>query len=168
MKQKMIKKIGYSTIPVAFMLMSSAAQAVTVTPDATASANILAPLTIAETTSMDFGDVYSDALSVTVIMDTLGARTGTATASGVSAAGVFTLTGEASTSFSITPIANITIDDVGLGVAMNVTGFNHNATATPALDGTGNATFNVGATLTLNAGQLPGAYTGTYSVEVLY
>ena len=40
---------------------------------------------------------------------------------------------------------------------MAVDSFNHDAGGAPALDGTGNDSFNVGATLSIGAGQLAGA-----------
>ena len=51
---------------------------------------------------------------------------------------------------------------------MSIAGFNHDLGATPVLDGTGNATLNVGAVLTVGAAQAAGAYTGTFDVTVVY
>ena len=137
----------------------------------TATAEVLAPLGITQTTEMDFGTVAGETASATtVVLTTAGATSSIdgAFTSGTTAAGVFAVTGEASQAYSITLPADSTVTLTGAGAPMAVDGFNHDAVASPALDGTGNDSFNVGATLTIGAGQLAGTYNGSYTVTVDY
>jgi Domain of unknown function (DUF4402) len=138
--------------------------------NASASANVLTPLDITAGAAMDFGDVAGDVTSATtVVLTTLGVTSSTdgASAAGTPAAGVFNVTGAGTLSYSITLPADGTVTLGGAGTAMAVNGFNHDAGGAPALTG-GTASFNVGATLTINANQTAGAYTGNYDVTVNY
>ena len=136
----------------------------------TATANVLAPLAISQTTGMDFGDVAGDTTSATtVVLTTAGATSSGdgAYTGGTPAAGTFAVTGGNSLAYSITlPGAAVTLTS-GANT-MTVDTFNHDAGGSPALDGTGNGSFNVGATLNLGAAQAAGVYNGTYTVTVEY
>ena len=150
-------------------LYSQTARAADVT--GTATAEVLAPLAISQTTQMNFGDVAGDSASATtVVLTTAGATSSVdgAYTGGSPAAGAFAVTGGASLAYSITLPADGTVVLTGPGVDMDVDGFNHDAGGSPALDGTGNDSFNVGATLSLGAGQVAGTYNGSYTVTVDY
>ena len=56
----------------------------------------------------------------------------------------------------------------GPGTAMALGNFTHDAGGSPAFDGSGDLSFNVGADLTVNASQAAGEYSGSYSVTVDY
>lgn len=56
----------------------------------------------------------------------------------------------------------------GPGDAMVLDQLSHNAGVTPVTDHQGNLMFNVGGRLNVNAGQIQGAYSGTYAVSVNY
>lgn len=136
----------------------------------TATADVLAPLGISQSVEMDFGTVAGDTASATTVVLTTAGTTSSidgAFTSGTPAAGIFDVTGEPSQAYSITlPAAPVTLTS---GVnTMSATAFNHDAGASPALDGTGNDSFNVGATLNLAAGQPAGTYNGSYTVTVDY
>ena len=137
----------------------------------TATAEVLAPLGISQTAEMDFGTIAGETASATtVVLTTAGATSsidGAYTGPG-SAAGVFAVTGEPSQAYSITLPADGAVFLTGAGAPMAVNGFNHDAGGSPALDGTGDDSFNVGATLTIGAGQLAGTYNGSYTVTVDY
>lgn len=135
----------------------------------TATANVLAPLTITQATQMDFGDVAGDTASATtVVLTTAGATSSIdgAYTGGSPAAGGFDVTGGDNLAYNITLPASTTLTDGGN--SMTVDNFNHDAGGAPALNGSGNASFNVGATLNLGAAQPAGVYNGTYTVTVDY
>ena len=148
-------------------LYSAVATAASVT--ANASANVIVPLTIAESVGMDFGDVSVGAAGGTVVIDTAGGRTVTgdaeAVTGGTQAAGVYNVSGSGTKAYTITFPASAVISSGGNN--MTVDNFTHNAGASPALSG-GTGSFAVGARLTINPAQPPGAYTGTYSLTVNY
>jgi len=150
-----------------FGLMSQSALAATGT--ANASAVILTPISIANNTGLDFGDVYPDSATAgTVTVDATGARTaGGAAALGATpgAAAQFTVSGQASALYTITlPAAAVTLTS-GAN-SMTIDTFTTDGTGT--LDGTGNEVINVGATLNVSANQAPGTYSGTFDVTVNY
>jgi len=148
-------------------LYSAAASAASVT--ANASANVITPLTIAEGSGMDFGDVSVGTAGGTVILDTTGGRSVTgdaeAVTGGTEAAGVYNVTGLGTKAYSISFPASALISSGGNTMTVNT--FTHDAGATPALTG-GLDSFNVGATLVIGPSQAPGAYSGTYSLTVNY
>lgn len=128
------------------------------------------PITLTKTGDLDFGEISPSTGITTVIVTTASATTGS-TASlvgGTPAAASFDVGGLAARTYSITLPSSTTIDDAGAGVIMTVNSFNHDAGGTPALDGSGTDTFNVGATLTVGADQLAGSYIGSFDVTVDY
>lgn len=133
-----------------------------------ASAIIQAAITLSEDTAMDFATITADPAGDTVSLTTAAAisSTGTSTFSGTPAAGAFSGTGTASTAVTI----SFSSGDVltGPGTDMALGNFSHDAGGSPAFDGTGNLSFNVGADLTVNATQAAGTYNGTYTVTVDY
>jgi hypothetical protein len=139
---------------------------------ATASATIVGPIAIANTTNMNFGNVAVGASGGTVVMTPAGVRSVTggvtlpATAGTVSAA-AFNVTGVDTYTFAITlPVAAVTITS-GANT-MTVTNF----TSTPSGTGTisGTTSLTVGATLNVSANQPSGNYvSGTpFTVTVNY
>ncbi|MGF1593488.1 MAG: DUF4402 domain-containing protein [Kiloniellaceae bacterium] len=132
-----------------------------------ASAEIQQAISITEDTAMDFGTIAVDGSGGTVTIDSTGDVTGPAgyTFTGSPAAGTFTASGDASTAVTIGFTAGSL---TGPGAAMTLNNFTHDAGGTPALDGTGDLTFNVGADLVVNAAQVSGSYSGTYTVTVNY
>ena len=81
---------------------------------------------------------------------------------------IFSVTGQESQSFKVTLPADGVVSIESGGNSMNITDFDHNLGETPALDGTGNATLNVGAVLNVGVTQAAGVYTGTFDVTVAY
>ncbi|MBN8829506.1 MAG: DUF4402 domain-containing protein [Sphingomonadales bacterium] len=148
-------------------------------PDADASVTIILPITIAQTTALNFGRIVKgdEAGSVTVNKDT-GAfdftnAGGAVAASGAGIApsrGVFTVGGEAGTGFDIDVDASVVLtsqNDDELTVTLTGDG-------TGTLSGTlgsavaGSATVYVGGSLALLADTPAGSYTGTYAISVTY
>ncbi len=143
------------------------------TEQTTATATIVGPLTLTKVSDMDFGTIAVSAATGTVVLATDNTRSATGGASlvpplnGVAAS--FTVAGQATETFAITLPLDGTVSLTGPGVAMPVTGFNHNAGANPALNGSGAASFTVGATLATGASQASGVYTSaSFPVTVSY
>lgn len=138
--------------------------------DATASADIVSPITISDgVTDLNFGKIIKDAAGGTVTIAVNGDRSGTApivTASAKSAA-EFTVNASENYTYSVNlPSDGFLIKNAG-GAQMELSSFNHNLGTTPT--GTGaDQTLNVGATLTVNANQAEGNYSGTMTVTVAY
>ncbi|MHC4984433.1 MAG: DUF4402 domain-containing protein [Planctomycetota bacterium] len=120
-------------------------QAWAASANSNADAEVVAPIGISNTTGMNFGRVSPTGVAGTVVLDTAGSRTATNVdllSGGTVAAAAFAVTGGAT--------------------------LTHDAGGAPALDGTGNDSFNVGATLNVGAAQAAGSYTGTFSVTADY
>jgi hypothetical protein len=150
-------------------LYTSVASAASITADA--DARVIAALIITQTNGINFGDVVAGAAISTIQVDTSGTPSVTLgdaqLAGGTVLSGAYTLSGQASKSYSIT-LPTLAVNITSGGNTMTVTAFNHNAGAAPALDGAGAGGFNVGATLNMSAGQAAGTYTGTWPLIVNY
>ena len=157
------------------------AQSTATTNDATANANVIAPITIANGLTLEFGNVVAGAGTVTIAAAT-GNRTDSVPAltpggqKGTVRAATFNVTGEGTSTYAITLPSNaVTLSD-GAGVpnTMTVNAFTVAAGTTGSVTGTvgtlaaGAGVLNVGATLNVAALQAPGSYTGTYAVTVAY
>ncbi len=163
------KILSISAILSALAVMPASVQAATTSASATAV--VLTPIAISTTTNMSFGDVYADnATPGTVVLATTGSRSvtgGATTGATAGAAAVFAVTGNASATYAITlPTTDVTLVSGGNNMIVNT--YVHDAGGAPALDGTGNASFNVGATLNVGAAQAPGTYTANFNVIANY
>ena len=134
-----------------------------------ASATIATPISVSENTSLAFGTILAGASQSTIVVSTAGARSvgsGDATLlGGTPAAAAFDVTGEGSTSYSVSFTAG-TLTRAGGSETMTVDTFTDDSGGSIA--GGGSDSFNVGATLTVAANQTAGSYTGTYTVSVDY
>ena len=137
----------------------------------TASATIVAPITITPVLDLAFGKISANSGGTVIVNATTAARS---LASGNSVlvnqgntttAATFSITGEGSSTFSITlPSAPINITHTNAVNTMSVGSFTSTSSALVA----GATVINVGATLTVGASQLPGAYSGSFVVTVEY
>ena len=169
MKTTILKFFTLSVAIFAFSTISFGQSQSTASADA--GANIITPISISNTRGLDFGDIVSQTSPFTVTVSTAGVRSAsdaTAILDAVGEQAIFSVTGQESQSFKVTLPANGVVSIKSGENLMNITGFNHNLGATPALDGTGNATLNVGAVLNVGATQAAGEYTGTFNVTVAY
>ena len=160
------------------------AQSTATTSTATANATIVAPITIANGATLEFGNVVAG--SGTVVISSAGGRTDSSTAltpgtqRGTFRNATFNVTGEGAYTYVITlPTTPVTLSDtattpntmtvdtftVAAGTSGSVVGTTSGAIGT-LVSGAGQ--LKVGATLNVGALQVPGAYTGTYSVTVAY
>jgi hypothetical protein len=137
-------------------------------------ATVFSPLGIAETAVMDFGTVAGGQTPGTVVLDTAGGRTFTGgaqiLAAGPGASATFQITGEPNLSYTLSFSDGLLSN--GGGQQMTLTNFTHTASGTvPAV---GTDTFQVGASLNVDAIQPAGAYStsnagGTpYTVTISY
>lgn len=167
------------TLLLSAVLTSSHALAV----DAGANATVLTPISIAKDTDLNFGNFFGAlAGAVTIAPSAAGTRTLTTvtapvTSLGTISAAKFTVTGNAGTTYSVT-LPSVPVVLVGSGSALGGADMPIAAASFAAklADGTTNPgtitstteVFYVGATLTVNAGQMAGPYSGTFAVSVAY
>ena len=140
--------------------------------DATASATLIAPITITEGTQMNFGGVIKAAGTVTLTNG--GVRSSTnlnhfaISQFGTVTAASFNIGGEGLYTYSISLPTTISITDQGVGVGTMVVNNFTTTSPTGALDGDGLGTVLVGADLIVLGTEETGLYSGTYSVTVAY
>ena len=169
---KIQKNLFMLGVSVALMgLASTSATAANVIGNATG--EVVAPLSIAEDVTMNFGTLNGGAAAGTVVLDFVNGRTITGGAeillSGPGLSGEFTITGQSGQVYTLGISASATIGD-GLGNTMTVNNFLENSLGTlPAAT----ETFQVGATLLVNINQPAGTYStatggSTYTVTVNY
>ncbi len=154
--------IGFSTI--SFGQTGASATAKT-------SATVITPISITKSVYLDFGTLAVNSTNGgTVVLVPAGTRTPTGgvtlpNISGSPAAAKFTVSGQASSTYAITlPTSSITLTD-GSGHSMSVGTF----TSTPSgtgNTGTGSEDVLVGATLTVQPGQVAGLYTNNSDLVV--
>lgn len=161
-------KLLLKTTAVSILLgISTAALAISVTGNATAI--IKKALTATQVTPMNYGTIGVPTAGGTVTISPAGNVSTSATGfnfSGSPTAGSFTITGEPSTSLTIS-FQNGSLTGAGTAMTLN------NFTSTPAAGSvttntSGSVTLNVGADLVVGASQASGTYTGTYQLTVSY
>jgi hypothetical protein len=168
---KNMKKIFVLIILFSGIIASSFAQVVAT---ATASANIFTPIAITHASDLSFGNISVSPtdLGTVSLAAALGAtRTSNGGVTlpavhGTVSVASFNLTGEISSTYSITmptpiTITNPTSNTMSLDLISN-------PGSTGTLDGSGLQTMYVGGTLHVAAAQGKGAYTGTINVTVNY
>lgn len=152
-----------------FFIVWSPMQAATAT--ATVDATIVSTITISTRNGLGFGDISSSASPGTVIMAPNGARmaTGGATINTATAASAatFDLQGSTNASFAITLPSSVVLSD-GSSNSMTVDSFTSTPSTSGVLDGSGQQTLFVGATLKVGSNQPFGSYSGQMAVTVDY
>ncbi|GAA4464572.1 hypothetical protein GCM10023093_15170 [Nemorincola caseinilytica] len=168
--KNIFKSLAIATVAVIGFSNSSFAQA---SATASASANIITPISIVKTVDMNFGNVaVSATLAGTAVLAPAGTRT-TGGAGGVTlpattgtvAAASFTVSGQGGYTYAITLPVSCVITD-GATHNMTVDNFTSSPSATGTLSSGGTETLNVGATLNVAAGQAAGLYTNATGVPV--
>jgi len=142
------------------------------TEQTTATATIVGPLALTKVSDMNFGTIAVTGTAGTVVLGTDNSRTAVGPALVPPAAGVaasFTVSGQASRTYTITLPANGTVSLISGANTMAANTFVHNAGANPTLSGAGAAAFTVGATLSVAANQAAGSYTSAnFPVTINY
>ena len=162
-----MKKIILAAAAVAFATPAMAAPGDTATDSGTATAEIVAPITIThDGGALDFGIVIPGTAVGTVVVTQGGAGSVTGDAMFVSGssntADSFTVTGDANRAYSIVTTGG------SVASGTNTMSFTTDAPASSTLSATGSDSFSVGGTLSVGANQAAGVYTGTYSATVTY
>jgi spore coat protein U-like protein len=145
--------------------------------NATASATVVAPITISKTTDLAFGNFYASAATGTIKVDTNNTRSvsgGVTLGTGSGTAASFNITGQASATYTIAYATGVTL--TGPGTAMALTQVSDTTAAggasTLATSGTlsagGAQSLYLGGTLAVGANQVAGAYSGAISATVDY
>ena len=129
--------------------------------DGSASAVAVTPLNVSEDTGMNYGSFAVGSAGGTVVLDTGDAVSASGDVDLLAATGAasadFSITGQASSNISVTVgVAGAELQD-GSGNSMALGTFT-NSGLPAALDGSGNASFIVGAALTVGASQTSGTY----------
>lgn len=172
-QMKNVNKIFTMAIFAIGFATSASAQ---VSATATSTATIVAPLAIAKTVDMNFGNVAVGASLGTVVLSPAAGRTTTggvtlsASTPGTVTAAAFNVTGEGAYTYAITlPSSAVTLTRNAGTETMTATAFTSTPSGTGALTA-GAQTLNVGATLNVAASQVAGTYvSGTaFTVSVVY
>ena len=159
------KKLSLAVLMATAFGVSGSAVAASAT--GTANATVLTPIAIATGNTLEFGS-FSAPTAGTVVVSTAGSRSATGGVllipGGTVRAGTFTVTGTGTQGFAISypGSVNLTRDGGSETMALQVSG-----DATSALVG-GTKTIDIAGTLTVDASQASGSYTGTYSMTVEY
>jgi hypothetical protein len=160
---KMKNKIfAFAILAMGFSAQSFAQSSAT----ANATATLVTPISISKSVDMDFGTVAASATAGTVVLDvnsTVSPTGGVSLPGGTPTAAQFDVSGEGTSSFSISLPTSIILTS-GLN-NLTVNGF----TSTPNGTGTltaGAAVVKVGATLAVPANQPAGTYTNTNDLTV--
>lgn len=138
---------------------------------ATVNANVIASIGITSLSGLSFGDISASGIAGTIVMSPDGTRTATGgTTFNSAVAGnpaTFDIQGEANSTYSILLPASISLTDAS---SNNMVVDNFTSVPTPAgvLDGSGQQTLLVGATLNIGSNQAFGSYSGIMSVTVVY
>jgi hypothetical protein len=145
------------------------------TATASVTATIIAPITITNALDMNFGNVVVQSggasTSGTVVIAPAGTRTRTAGVSlpsttGTFTAASFTIEGTSGYAYAITiPSTGYTITKATTFEKMTVSAFTSSPSSKGILTGV-SETLNIGATLNVAAGQVPGVYTNATGFDV--
>ena len=126
-------------------------------------------LTISVARHLHFGNLFRPATGGTAVISYTGGNSATGDVGWINnlliSQAEFSVTGEPSAAVSVTLPSSAYNVTYGAN-SMNVSNFTSNAGNQIMLNGSGNATINVGATLTVNAGQSIGTYTNTSALIV--
>jgi len=168
--KKKIAVFGIISLGAAALALSVSKTALAVDATGDSSATVVAPITLAQATAMNFGSIAPTTSAGTVVLSTAGARANSNVdllTGGTIAAATFNVTGGNSAAYSITLPASAVTLTAGANT-MTVDTFNHDAGGTPAVGAGGTDSFNIGSTLNVGASQAAGSYSGTYQVTVSY
>lgn len=160
-----MKKFKFITLAIAILGFTSISFAqiqttTAVTAVAKTFANIITPLSIVNDADLNFGNIAPSATTDgTVVITPAGVRTSTGvslpTSTGTVSPAQFTVTGEGTSTFSISMPSTLTLTSGSNSMLLSA--INHDAGAAPALAG-GTKVFHIGATLTVPAAQASGLY----------
>lgn len=159
------RSLAVATALVALGVASQPAAAGTGTGNA--KAHIMKAITVTEQTQMNFASIFPPAGGGTVVLSLSNTVSGAGFFfQGTPASGVFTAVGDPSSPAVVTCCTSTGLTGPG-GATMALGSFTNSSVAA-GFDSSGNLSFTVGASLTVNPGQTAGDYIGQYTVTVDY
>lgn len=133
-------------------------------------ASVITPLTLSESSTLEFGQLQSSGTAGTVVIDAADGRTatgGTTLEGGTVQSGTWSVQGEPSTAYTITlPESDVVLSSGS--DSMIVTDFTDSEGGSAVTDGAGTDSFSIGATLNVGADQAEGDYSGSYEITIAY
>jgi hypothetical protein len=136
-----------------------------------ASATVVQVLSITNSiTDLAFGEVIATTSAETVIISPSGILSGSATPTGTTTAGVFTVDGKEAKTYAVT-VPSVAVTLTSGSDTMNVVAFTFDGgggVGNPGVVTNGGGPLNIGATLQVGASQAGGSYTGSYNITVDY
>jgi len=166
----MRKRFAFALFALTLALCAFPALASAASATANVSASIVPAISISKDTDMNFADVVAGGSAGTVVLSAAGARSVTGGATVGNSAGVaaasFTVSGDPSSTYSITLPSSATISSGGNNMTVNT--FTSSPSGTGTIGGGGTQSLTVGATLQVGANQVQATYTGTFDVTVAY
>jgi hypothetical protein len=163
-----MKKILISAGALAALAISTPALAANNQAKATATVNLVSPLTLTNTSGLNFGTLVGPFNGETVRVNTAGSRTcgGLVCSGTVTAANFDVSKGTANQGLTVTVDPSVTLNgSVSGSLTVDLTTDLPSGVTT---DGSGNATFGVGGTLVVPSTAVDGLYTGQFNVQVDY
>jgi len=167
-------KRHFSKLLVVFLALPFV-QAMAQTENTDAFANIINPITIAETRALHFGTMSVTASAGTCVLAAAGTRTQTGgvtltNLSPTATSAAYSVTGNSNLAYSISlPASAVTVTRSGGSQTMTITAFTSSKAGNAGtLSGIGTDSFTVGGTLNVGTNQDPGLYQGNFNVTVTY
>jgi hypothetical protein len=167
----MLNKKVLGLLTFATLAYSGFSQAQSATANFNANSQIAAAITLANTASLNFGNVVPGT-GGTVAISSTGVRTltgGLVAAGGTTTASAFNVSGTPSTAYTITLPASASL--TGPGAPMSVAfsaGQVTGGSLSRTLSAGGTDTFSSGGTLTVANAQTAGTYSGVFTMTVAY
>jgi hypothetical protein len=142
-------------------------QAIGASVNGTATATVLTPISVTAGTNLQFGSFTASALSGTITH--AGVTTGgvTSIASSTKSAGTFTVNGDSTGNVPYTFTLPATVTLTSGANTMSASLVFASGTGSRRLTA-GSETVSINSTLSVAANQVPGSYTGTYTVTTIY
>lgn len=152
------------------------AQNPTATANASAAANIIVPISIVKVGGKDlsFGNIIADSDGGTVTISSSDAPSSSginfSSVPGLRQASEFTVSGLANSTYTITTavIGNLTGPGTEIALSLLAPAVTEGQGTLGTIQAGGTQNFKVGGTITINAGQATGTYTGSFSATVNY
>ena len=171
MKTRILSFFAAAIVMIAFSVNAFGQASAT----ANASASIVSPIAITNTSAMSFGNAAVSTSPGTVVLAPAGTRSATGGVTlpgttGTVTAAVFNVTGTPAYTYTISLPASITVTRLLGTETMTVDNFTSTPSGTGTLSGTGTQELRVGATLNVAGSQVAGTYESTapFTVTVNY
>jgi hypothetical protein len=167
------RHVGRSVAGIALSLMVTSVFSQTTTPavNVPASATVVTPLTIGAVTTLNFGAFAPGVVEGSVTIPPTGNRTGsnvTLMATNTGAASTINVAGDPNLVVTANlPSSPVTLS-AGASTVMTVSAFTTNLVEKTKILPSGTLSFQIGATLTVKAGQATGIYSGVVPITVTY